>query len=193
LSTPDRPLRADARRNRERVLAAAREAFAESGFGVPLDAIAARAGVGPGTVYRHFPTKEALFEAVTVARVRVLVALARAGAEAPDPGAALDALLGRIADEAVAKRDLPDALGGVGEAAVAVARGELYEALDVLLDRARAGGAVRAGIGAAELIALLKGLLQAVRESADPELPARLLAVVRDGLRPPPGDAALRR
>jgi AcrR family transcriptional regulator len=187
LSTPDRPLRADARRNRERVLAAAREAFAELGFGVPLDEIAARAGVGPGTVYRHFPTKEALFEAVTVARVRELVALARAGAEAPDPGAALDALLGRIADEAVAKRDLPDALGGVGEAAVAVARSELYEALDVLLDRARAGGAVRAGIGAAELIALLKGLLQAVRESADPELPARLLAVVRDGLRPPLG------
>jgi AcrR family transcriptional regulator len=184
LSTPDRPLRADARRNRERVLAAGREAFAESGFGVPLDAIAARAGVGPGTVYRHFPTKEALFEAVTVARVRELVALARAGAQASDPGAALDALLGRIADEAVAKRDLPDALGGVGEAAVAVARGELHEAMDVLLDRARAVGAVRAGIGAAELIALLKGLLQAVRESADPELPARLLAVVRDGLRP---------
>ena len=188
MSTPERPLRADARRNRERVLAAAREAFAELGFGVPLDAIAARAGVGPGTVYRHFPTKEALFEAVTVARVRELVALARAGAQAPHPGAARDALLGRIAAEAGAKRDLPDALG-----AVAGARGELYEALDVLLDRARAGGAVRAGIGAAELIALLKGLLQAVRESADPELPARLLAVVRDGLRPPPGDAALRR
>jgi hypothetical protein len=104
----------------------------------------------------------------------------------PDPGAALDALLDRIADEAVAKRDLPDALGGVGEAAVAVARGELHEALDVLLDRARAVGVVRAGIGAAELMALLKGLLQAVRESADPELPARLLAVVRDGLRPRP-------
>lgn len=187
MSTPDRPLRADARRNRERVLAAAREAFAESGFGVPLDAIAARAGVGPGTVYRHFPTKEALFEAVTVARVRELVALARAGAQAPDPGAALDALLGRIAAEAVAKRDLPDALGGVGEAAVAVARGELHEAMDVLLDRGRAVGAVRAGIGATELIALLKGLLQAVRASADPELPARLLAVVRDGLRPPAG------
>src|SRR3954449_5612758 len=83
LSTPDRPLRADARRNRERVLTAAREAFAESGYGVPLDAIAARGGVGPGTVYRHFPTKEALFEAVTVARVRELVALARSGADAP--------------------------------------------------------------------------------------------------------------
>jgi AcrR family transcriptional regulator len=184
LSTPDRPLRVDARRNRERVLTAAREAFAESGYGVPLDVIAARAGVGPGTVYRHFPTKEALFEAVTVARVRELVALARTGVEAADPGAALDGLLGRIAEEAVAKRDLPDALGGVGEAAVAVARTELHGALDALLDRARAAGAVRDGIGAAELIALLKGLLQAVQESGDPALPARLLAVVRDGLRP---------
>ena len=177
-------MRADARRNRERVLVAAREAFAEAGFGVPLDVIAARAAVGPGTVYRHFPTKEALFEAVTVARVRDLVALARAGAEAPDPGAALDGFLARLAEEAAAKRDLPDALGGVGEAAVAIARTELHGALDTLLARARAAGAVRAGIGATELIALLKGLLQAVQASADPELPARLLAVVRDGLRP---------
>ena len=191
MSTPDRPLRADARRNRERVLTAAREAFAESGYGVPLDAIAARAGVGPGTVYRHFPTKEALFEAVTVARVRELVVLAEAGVEAADPGAALDALLGRIAEEAVAKRDLPDALGGVGEAAVAVARTELHGALDRLLDRARAAGAVRAGIGAAELLALLKGLLQAVQDSADPDLPERLLAVVRDGLRPPVRDVGV--
>lgn len=185
----DRPLRADARRNRERVLAAAREAFAELGYGVPLDVIAARAGVGPGTVYRHFPTKEALFEAVTVARVRELVALARAGADAPDPGAAFDAFLGRIGEEAVAKRDLPDALGGAGEAAVAVARIELHEALDALLARARAAGVVRDGIGAAELIVLLKGLLHAVREGPDPDLAPRLLAVVRDGLRPPPGAA----
>ena len=187
MSTTDRPLRADARRNRERVLAAAREAFAESGFGVPLDVIAARAGVGPGTVYRHFPTKEALFEAVTVARVRELVALASAGAEAPDPGRAFDAFLCRIAEEAVAKRDLPDALSGVGAAAVAVARTELRGALDALLARARAVGAVRDGIGSAELIALLKGLLEAVRGSTDPDLPGRLLAVVRDGLRPRDG------
>jgi AcrR family transcriptional regulator len=180
-----RKLRSDAARNRARVLAVAYEAFAAEGLAVPVDEIARRAGVGAGTVYRHFPTKEALFEAVTVARVRELVALARAGGAAADPGAALDALLGRIAEEAVAKRDLPDALGGVGEAAVAVARTELHGALDTLLDRARAAGAVREGIGAAELMVLLKGLLQAVQESGDPALPARLLAVVRDGLRPP--------
>jgi AcrR family transcriptional regulator len=185
VAQPDRPLRADAARNRARVLEVAYETFAAEGLAVPIDEIARRAGVGAGTVYRHFPTKEALFEAVTVARVRELVALARAGGAAADPGAALDALLGRIAEEAVAKRDLPDALGGVGEAAVSVARTELHGALDTLLDRARAAGAVREGIGAAELMVLLKGLLQAVQESGDPALPARLLAVVRDGLRPP--------
>ena len=81
-----RPLRADAARNREKVLRAAREAFAESGYGVPLDEIASRAGVGPGTVYRHFPSKEALFEAVVTARITDLVSDARARADADDPG-----------------------------------------------------------------------------------------------------------
>src|SRR5436853_6815375 len=83
-----RPLRADARRNRDKVLHAARDAFAASGFGVPLDEIAARAGVGPGTVYRHFPTKEALFEAVGQSRIEDLVADARARAGAAEPGSA---------------------------------------------------------------------------------------------------------
>ena len=66
---PARPMRADARRNRARVLEAARAVFAEEGLAVPLDEIAARAGVGAGTVYRHFPTKEALFEAVVTDRI----------------------------------------------------------------------------------------------------------------------------
>jgi AcrR family transcriptional regulator len=76
----DRPLRADARRNRENVLRAARDAFAASGYGVPLDEIAALAGVGPGTVYRHFPSKEELFEAVIATRVRDLIDDARSRA-----------------------------------------------------------------------------------------------------------------
>src|SRR3984885_7956812 len=81
-----RALRAGAARNREKVLRAARDVFAESGYGAPLDEIAARAGVGPGTVYRHFPAKEALFEAVVTARVQDLVADARAGGGSGEPG-----------------------------------------------------------------------------------------------------------
>ena len=111
---PDRPLRADARRNREQVLRAAREAFAESGYGVPLDEIAARAGVGPGTVYRHFPAKEALFQAVVTARIEDLLGDARARADNDDPGGAFFGFLGRVAEEAAAKRDLPDAIAIAG-------------------------------------------------------------------------------
>ena len=68
-----RPLRADARRNRAKVLEAAEEVFASEGLAVPIDEVARRAGVGVGTVYRHFPTKEALFEAIVVARLEALV------------------------------------------------------------------------------------------------------------------------
>lgn len=94
------PLRADARRNRQRILDAARAAFAEAGRAVPLDEIAARAGVGPGTVYRHFPTKEALFQAVVAERVGDLVAEAQRLAGANDPGAAFFAFLSRLGAEA---------------------------------------------------------------------------------------------
>jgi AcrR family transcriptional regulator len=184
----ERQLRADARRNRERVLAAAREAFAESGVGVPLDEIASRAGVGAGTVYRHFPTKEALFEAVMVARVQDLVADARARVSAANPGEALFGLLARIGDEAAAKRDVSDALDGAGvdpDGVLAGIIGELHAALAALLARAQRDGSVRADVGPGDLVALLKGLRATVRASDDPGLPARLLAVLSDGLRPP--------
>ena len=123
------------------MLRAAREAFAESGYGVPLDEIAARAGVGPGTVYRHFPAKEALFEAVVTARITDLVSDARARADAADPGEAFFGFLARIAGEAAAKRDLPDAISIAGSL-----REDLFAALDLLLRRAQQAGAVRAGI-----------------------------------------------
>jgi AcrR family transcriptional regulator len=183
----ERPLRADARRNRDKVLAAARQAFAEHGFAVPLDDIAAAAGVGPGTVYRHFPTKEALFEAVSLARVQDLVADARERATAPDPGAAFDGFLQRLAEEAEAKRDLPDALDGVGASAMADVVAEMHEALGVLLARAQAAGAVRVELTVGDLIALFKGFLSVVRADPDPGRRGRIFAVVRDGLRPTAG------
>jgi AcrR family transcriptional regulator len=180
----DRPLRADARRNREQVLRAAAEAFAASGYGVPLDEIAARAGVGPGTVYRHFPTKEALFEAVTTARIEDLLADARRRAADADPGAAFFGFLARFREEADRKRDLPDALT-VPSALLA----DLHEAFGVLLRRAQEAGAVRAGVGVPDLIRLLKGAFAAINDTSagDPgdHTADLMFTVLSDGLRPP--------
>jgi AcrR family transcriptional regulator len=180
----DRPPRADARRNRERVLAAAREVFAESGIGVPLDVIAARAGVGPGTVYRHFPTKEALFEAVALARIQDVVADARECATAEDPRAAFDGFLARLAEQAVARSDLNDAIAGHGSAAIAAAAVELQEAMGALITKAQDAGSFRTDVNAAEAVVLLKGLLSVVRGSGDLALAKRVLVVLRDGLTP---------
>ena len=174
-----RPLRADAARNRERVLRAARDAFAESGYGVPLDEIAARAQVGPGTVYRHFPTKEALFEAVVTARVQDLMTDARARADAADPGAAFFGFLARIAAESAAKRDLPDAISIAGSL-----REDLSAALDLLLRRAQQAGAVRADVRTPDLIVLLKGLFVSLADISDPARRDLVFAVLADGLRP---------
>ncbi len=165
-------MRADAARNRAKVLAAARELFAEQGFDVPLDEIAARAGVGPGTVYRHFPTKQALFQAVTEARVEAMISAASAPAE--NAGAALFAFLGRMADEAAAKRDMSDAITVPSEL-----RDSLHAALGGLLHRAQEAGAVRADITTVDLVALMKGMLQSMHEGANPAL---LLEIVLSGL-----------
>jgi AcrR family transcriptional regulator len=177
---PDRPLRADAARNREKVLRAAREAFAESGYGVPLDEIAARAGVGPGTVYRHFPAKEALFEAVVTARVEDLIADARGRADAADPGQAFFGFLARVAQESAAKRDLPDAISIAGSL-----REDLHATLDVLLLRAQQAGAVRAGVRTSDLVVLLKAMFASLADSTDPALRELVFSVLADGLRPP--------
>lgn len=174
-----RPLRADAARNREKVLRAAREAFAESGYGVPLDEIAVRASVGPGTVYRHFPTKEALFEAVVAARLQDLVTDASARADSSDPGSAFFGFLGRVAAESAAKRDMPDAISVEGSL-----RDELNAALDVLLRRAQRAGAVRADVRTPDVILLLKGLFASLAGISDPAQRDLLFAVLADGLRP---------
>lgn len=179
-----RTLRADARRNRERLLETAKAAFAEEGLSVPLDEIARRAGVGPGTLYRHFPTKEELFEAVVHERLRGLVQDARA---LPGTRAALFGFVERLVLDAAAKQDLVDALAGAGvdvRTTVTATAAELRAEIGRLLLGAQESGEVRADIAIADLMALLSGLLYALRarsnEQADPE---RALAVLRDGLR----------
>jgi AcrR family transcriptional regulator len=188
-----KPLRADARRNRERLLEAARTAFAAEGLSVPLDEIARRAGVGPGTLYRHFPTKEALFEAVLHDRIQRLADEARALRSAPDAGAALLGFIDRLVAEAALKRDLVDALASVGaelNAGLAQTGAQLRSEIHHLLVRAQRRGTIRDDIGIADLMAIIAGMLFALqRRSGDQADPGRAVAVLRDGLRAMPAQA----
>src|SRR5215467_9474301 len=132
-------MRADARRNRQRVLAAAAAAFAAHGADVPVDVIAHQAGVGPGTLYRHFPTKDALFEAVMLDRFAQLTTEARALLDAPDPGPAFLDYIERLVVQAADRHDLVDALTRAGfdlRSVKSQVGGELRDALDRLLRRA---------------------------------------------------------
>ncbi len=184
-----RPLRADAERNREHVLKVAQEVFAAEGLAVPIDEIARRAGLGVGTLYRHFPTKEALFLAIVVDRMERLVAEARALAGAPDPGEAFFGFLSRIVHESPAKKDFIQALSGSREdlgRTLAGIKASYRDALAVLLERAQGSGAVRRDVGVVEVYALLTGTLASLEQLGRDAAPARkrLLAVVCDGLRP---------
>jgi AcrR family transcriptional regulator len=187
-------LRADARRNRLKVLAAAREAFAAEGIAVPLDDIARRAGVGAGTVYRHFPTKEALFEAVVADQLKLVVDDAREALRADDAGDAFFGFLARMIADARVKKDLADALAIAGTELRATTlrhAGELRALLGELLAQAQRRGAVRAGIDEADLHAIALGALAAEQHRADAH-PGRLTALICDGLRPPGGEATRR-
>ena len=190
MEAENRPLRADARRNRDRLLQVARQAFAREGLSVPLDEIARRAGVGPGTLYRHFPTKEALFEAVVHERLRILVDRARSLNSSDDPGAALFTVIGSVVADAAEKADIVDALAGAGvevRTAVASTAADLRREIGRLLARAQDSGAVRDDIGTADLMAVMSGVLLALRhpgnDGADPQ---RTLAILFDGLRAAP-------
>src|SRR5438105_3321948 len=110
----ERQLRADARRNRERLLQAADEVLAEHGVDASVDEIASRAGLGVGTLYRNFPTKEALLQALLVARIEPLIAAAREAASAADPGEAFVAFLRRLSDESGAFKALADTMAASG-------------------------------------------------------------------------------
>lgn len=163
-------------------MAAAREAFAAEGISVPLDEIARRAGVGPGTVYRHFPTKEALFQSAIVDNIERMTEFARGLSTAADPGAAFFELLDHMMAEGGVKRDLADALGGRDSAAIAGPTTEFKVQTARLLERAQRSGAVRTDIDVDDLLRVLKGTF-AVTHTATAEQRGRAFAIVFDGLR----------
>jgi AcrR family transcriptional regulator len=185
-----KPVRADARRNRERLLAVAQDVFARQGIAASTEDIARAAGVGIGTLFRHFPTKEALLEAVFVARLQQLAEQAERSAQADDPGAAFEAFFCQIIAEARTRLSQVEALSLAGidlSVAAADAKRDFNAALEQLLHRAQAAGAVRADIGLSDLLALIVGTSRAVQFAADDrEVEARTLRVVLDGLAAPP-------
>jgi AcrR family transcriptional regulator len=186
---PARLLRADARRNRARLLEAAEQVFADRGIGASTEEIARQARVGIGTVFRHFPTKAALLEAVFVERLTRLGERATALSESEEPGPAFFTFVALVVDQASSKNAFADALAAAGVNVQAVASGvsgEFAGAMTVLLTNAQQAGVVRPDIGVGELKAVLVGASRAVEQGGDdPGTRARILAVMLDGLRPP--------
>lgn len=191
--TPRRTsLRADARRNRERVLEAADAVFSESGPAASTEEVARRAGVSIGTVFRHFPTKEELIEAVVVGRLTQLTVEAERLADAVDTDAAFLAFFHRWVELSATKHQFAGALSRsgtdvqeIGNTHPDVGR-KLHEAVGVLLTRAQHSGGVRRDVGASEVIALMVGASRAHEHvGLDADQRARLLSVTIDGLRGP--------
>lgn len=181
---PRRPLRRDALRNRALVLDAAIAVIAEHGTGASTEDIAARAGVGVGTVFRHFPTKDLLLEAVLERMFEELVARVRAALDQPDPGTALWEVLAFVVERSAAKKAVAEGLAGVDLRRRAAASG-FREALGELLARAQRAKAVRHDIGIAELLTVIVAASVAAERlggaSAQRE---HVIRVILDGLRP---------
>jgi AcrR family transcriptional regulator len=181
----DRPLRADAARNRARVLEVAYDTFAAEGLAVPIDEIARRAGVGAGTVYRHFPTKEDLFRAVVEDRIQSIVDEGRALLAAENPGDALFAFLrSMVLKWGATDRGLADALAGFEidiKTALPEAEDDFLGVLGALLRAAEKAGTIRRDIDMRDVKVILVGC-QAM-QAYKPDAAERMTEVVLDGLR----------
>jgi AcrR family transcriptional regulator len=178
-----RPLRADAQRNYDKLLAAARDAFAEDGTAATLDDIAHRAGVGIATLYRHFPTRQHLLEAVYVDEVQAMARSAADLAELP-PWEALDTWLHQYVGYAATKRALAEELLAYIDTDAEVfqaCRVAVVGAGDMLLERAQKAGVARPDASFSDVGRIVAGI--AAIRGTDPEQIERMLDIVLDGLR----------
>jgi AcrR family transcriptional regulator len=177
-------MRADARRSHERLLAAATAAFAENGADAPLEDIARRAGVGIGTLYRHFPTRLDLQEEVFRTQVRAVCAQGEELAGSPSPGDAFAGWLRVLAGYLANKRGLASALvaaRGKDAEVISACSQIIRGTAERLLARAQQTGAVRDDLTATDIMMLVHGV--AVATERTPEQADRLLSLTLDGLR----------
>lgn len=178
-----RPKRADARRNYDKVLAAARQAFAEGGESTALEEIARRAGVGIGTLYRHFPNRQALLEALYLNEVEAICRSAEE-LDGGDPWEALQSWFERLISYLATKRALAHELLDYLDQDAALfqtCRASLFTAGEPLLARAQAAGAVRSDVEFSDVMQLVGGIAKI--PSSDPAQVEHILRIALDGLR----------
>jgi AcrR family transcriptional regulator len=179
-----RPMRADARRNRELLVAAAKEVFSSQGAGASMEAIAKQAGVGVGTLYRHFPNRLDLVEAVYQTDVDELWETAQRVVAELEPWPAVEAFFAAFRRYAQTKQTLMSELHQAFEKNPAMksrARGLIESSFDLVVDRAKAAGAVRADVTGSDLMQLVGPVC--TNTGIDPDQAARLLNMVLDGMR----------
>lgn len=185
---PVRPLRRDAARNRQRVLKAASEVFTERGLDVSLDEVARHAGVGVGTVYRRFGTKEDLVEALFVERIDAVAALAEDAATASDPWSGLVSFLEQAAEMLAGDNGLRQLLKFAiyGGDKVWYARQRMAPRVTGLVERVQAAGQLRSDLRPTDVPFILFMLAEAAQfaQEVRPDIWRRYLALVLDGLRP---------
>lgn len=190
-ASPRTALRADARRNLERVLNAADAVFSQIGPTASTEEVARRAGVSIGTVFRHFPTKEALIKAVVLGRLEQLTAEARELGDAEDVDTAFTTFFHRWIELSATKHQFATALAQSGTDVQEVRSAhpdvvqELHDAIAVLLARAQHAGSIRWDLTVSDVVALMVGASRAHEHiGPDPEQRAHVLSVAIDGLRP---------
>ena len=193
----DRALRADAERNRRSLLDAAQALFRERGLDVGVAEIAQRAGVGRGTLFRNFPTKQDLIAAIVIERMHEATEHARSLLDAPDPGEALFGFLEEIVGpQQLDSRALFDAIADtfLANEEIRAAHAGIVAALEDLLTRAKKAGAVRADVGAMDVLMLVKGVCEAASAfaSSEPGIVTRQLDLVRAAFSTSAADRPLR-
>lgn len=183
-----RPLRADAQRNRDTLLIAARTAFAGADDTVPLEGIARDAGVGIGTLYRHFPTRESLVEAVYAAELDDVTTSAQALLARLTPDLALHAWLHRYAAFVATKRGMADTLRAgwaSGRITTPKTRERITAAIGTIIEAGAQAGSLRGDVDPDDVTAMLLGVFLSTALTTDADQTGRLLDLVADALRPP--------
>ena len=186
MAVPDKTLRADARRNRDRLLEAAAELFAQTGSDVSLEAVAKRAGVGIGTLYRHFPTRDELVLATYQTEVQHLADAADELLAEREPADALEAWMLRFVDYVATKRGMVGVLGQAvasGSDVPAKGREQIERAVGRIVEAGQAAGTIRTDMDAEDVMRAMSPLWAMSESPGWTEQAHRLVRLLMDGLR----------